>query len=537
MALMGSGTLPVRFSLRSALECFLDFRFSTIRRKAKYQIDKVSLRAHIVDGLLIALKSVDNVRKNSSFTRSCLSTQECCSQQLSCPFTFQVIELVRSAADQNAARNFLMNPQNENLSLSREQADAVLKLQLGQLTRLNKNKLEEEKRDLEKSRSELQSILETEETVFQLMKDEFEELKDKFSQPRKTKIEPEEGEILEINLVRNSRSVIIVTRGGYIKRMPLQTFESQGRGTRGKKGTSGNVSSSSLEDEVAHFLSCNDHDTLLMTTQKGIAYGLRAYQIPIASRTAKGASLPSVLPIKVDDVITSVLPVGEFTEDQYCVLATEYGWIKKTPLNAFENLTSRGLIIATLDDGDKLSWCEKCTDSDDLLLGSTKGMATRFEASELRPTGRTSRGVRCMKLRAGDTLADLNVIKGGSALKQSSDESSGTTCVLAVTKNGYGKRVLTDEFRPQARGGVGLIAMKFKSSSPSEDKLSCLRIVNEDDEVLITTSKGIIVRQKVSEIACQGRSATGVSVQKVDVEGGDYICRVSIVPKYEESDD
>jgi len=427
-----------------------------------------------------------------------------------------------------------MSPENKNLSLSREQADAVLKLQLGQLTRLNKDKLTDEKMDLEKSRSELESLLLNDQSVYILMKTEFEELKDKFSQPRKTKIEPEEGEIQEINLVQNSRSVIILTRGGYIKRMPLQTFESQGRGTRGKKGTSGNISSPSTEDEVAHCLSCNDHDTLLMTTQKGIAYGLRAYQIPIASRTAKGASLPSVLPVKADDIITSVLPVSEFTEDQYCVLATEHGWIKKTPLNAFDNLTSRGLIIATLDDGDKLSWCEKCTDNDDLLLGSSKGMATRFEASKLRPTGRTSRGVRCMKLKTGDTLAGLNVIKDGSILEQDS-AGSATTCVLALTRNGYGKRVRTDEFRSQARGGVGLIAMKFKHSASSEDRLSCLRIVNEDDEVLITTSKGIIVRQNVSDIACQGRAATGVSVQKVD--SGDYICRVSIVPKYEESDD
>jgi len=429
-----------------------------------------------------------------------------------------------------------MNPENENLCLSKEQADAVLKLQLGQLTRLNKDKLIDEKMELEKSRSELENLLLNDQSVYRFMKVEFEELKDTFSQPRKTKIEPEEGEIQEINLIQNSRSVIILTNGGYIKRMPLQTFESQGRGTRGKKGTSGNIADSSTDDEVAHCLSCNDHDTLLMTTQKGIAYGLRAYQIPIASRTAKGVSLPSVLPVKADDVITSVLPVSEFTEDQYCVLATDHGWIKKTPLNAFENLTSRGLIIATLDDGDKLSWCEKCTDQDDLLLGSSKGMATRFAASDLRPTGRTSRGVRCMKLKTGDSVADLNVIKGGST-NENHSSGPGSTCVLAVTRNGYGKRVRTDEFRPQARGGIGLIAMKFKQSSSSEDRLSCLRIVNEEDEVLITTSKGIIVRQKVGDIACQGRAATGVSVQKVDVESGDYICRVSIVPKYEESDD
>ena len=488
---MGSGTVPKRFTLRSALDCFIDFRFDTIRRKSAFQLKKVSSRAHIVDGLLLSLASVE-----------------------------EVIQLVRDAPDQNAAREALMDPTNKKLGLSKEQADAVLKLQLGQLTRLNKGKLSDEKSTLEESRKKLQDLLDNDKSVRESMIQEFKEMKAKFAVPRRTKIELEEGEIDEMDLVQNSRSVVIVTRGGYIKRMPLQTFESQGRGTRGKKGTS---SSSQEENEIAHCFTCNDHDTLLMTTTRGVAYGLRAFQVPSGSRTAKGVPIPSVLPVKSDDFITSILPVHEFSENEFIVAATKQGWIKKTPLKAFEKLTSRGLTIATLSSGDSLSWCRKCVDGDDILIGTSQGMATRFESSTLLPTGRTSRGVKSMKLKPGDTLADVNILEGNS---------SSTEYVLVVTANGYGKRIQTEEFTPRARGGVGVITTKFKKFS--SDFVSCLRVVNEDDEVLVITSKGVIVRQNVSAISIQSRAATGVLVQKVDE--GDYIGSVSIIPSYSEED-
>eukprot|EP00591_Stephanopyxis_turris_P003786 CAMPEP_0195525342 /NCGR_PEP_ID=MMETSP0794_2-20130614/25760_1 /TAXON_ID=515487 /ORGANISM="Stephanopyxis turris, Strain CCMP 815" /LENGTH=262 /DNA_ID=CAMNT_0040655789 /DNA_START=156 /DNA_END=944 /DNA_ORIENTATION=- len=257
---------------------------------------------------------------------------------------------------------------------------------------------------------------------------------------------------------------------------------------------------------------------------KGVAFGLRAFQVPTGSRVAKGVPIPSVLPLKSDDVVASILPVSKFSADEFIVLATEHGWIKKTPLDAFETLTSRGLIIAALAEGDCLRWCKKCTDDDDILVGSSLGMATRFAASQVRPTGRTSRGVRSMKLKEGDKVTDMSIIE------RNSEE---TEFILTMTANGYGKRVQTSQFRSQARGGVGVIATKFKSSSKN-DVVSCLRIVHENDEVLIITNQGIIVRQKVNDIPCQGRAATGVMVQKVDVEGGDEISSVSIVPQYDE---
>lgn len=491
LALFGSGTIPRRFTLREALDCFLDFRFTTIRNKCAFQLDKVENRAHIVKGLLIALEYAD-----------------------------EVIEIVRNAPDMAAARAALMDEENSKFCLSSAQADAVLKLQLGQLTRLNGNKLTDEKNTLSDSQANLQNLLTNDAAVRDSMVEDFDRLKKKFGTPRRTKILPDEDEKMEIDLVQNERSVIIVTRGGYIKRMPLKTFENQNRGTRGKKGTSsGNTADISDDHEIAHCFTCNDHDTILMTTQGGIAYGLRAYQVPEGGRTAKGAPIPSVLPLKADDIITSVLPVSQFSKDEFIVLATEFGWIKKTPLAAFEKLTSRGLIIASLVDGDRLNWCEKCTDADDILVGSMRGQATRFAASSMRPTARTSRGVKSMTLKKGDTIADMNVLSGNK-----------DQCLLVVTTEGYGKRIRTDEFRTTARGGSGVIAIKFKAGRVN-DRVSTIRVVNEEDEVLLITSQGVIVRQKVKDISCQGRAATGVLVQKVDVKSGDSISTVSIVPK------
>ena len=496
LALMGGGNggslKPERFTLRSALECFIDFRFETLRRKANYQFSKEASRAHVVQGLLKALDQVE-----------------------------VVIEIIRSAPDTATAREVLMSEERD-LALSREQADAVLKLQLGSLTRLNKKKLNEEMTSLRKSMKELKLLLEDDSTVRTTMRDEFAALKSKYAIPRRSSILEDTQELQDIDLVENSRSVIVVTRGGYIKRMPLASFDSQKRGTRGKRGTNSN--NADQDHEVEHCVTCNDHDTLLVMTNGGVAFGIRAFQVPQASRTAKGSPIPSVLPIKMEDGISSILPVTEFSDDEYIVLATEYGWIKKTPLNAFENLTSRGLIIAALENGDRLSWCKRCTDEDDILIGTRLGMATRFNASKLRPTGRTSRGVKSMTLKNGDTIADLNI------LKSTVEDEGSEEYVLTVTANGYGKRVKTTEFRTTARGGVGVIATKFKTNSSVEDQVSCLRVVHSEDEILLITERGIIVRQTASQIPIQGRAATGVTLQKVDVEGGDSISSVSVVP-------
>ncbi|CAB9502475.1 gyrase subunit A [Seminavis robusta] len=483
--------VPQRLTLRIALDCFLDFRFETIRNKSQMELDAVTARQHIVEGLLLALAQLD-----------------------------AVIDTIRQAPDTATAKTSLQ----DLLEASVEQAEAILRLQLGQLTRLNKDKLENELEDLIQQAKRLTTLLEKDTAVYKLIQKESQQLVKKFGTERKSRIVTEDdGALNDIDLIRNSRSVIVVTRGGYIKRMPLKVFESQNRGTRGKRGTSDGGESE--DNAIAHCFTCNDHDTLLMVTQSGIAFGLRAYQVPTGSRTAKGQPIPSVLPIRNSDVITAILPVSQFSHNRFLVLATEKGWIKKTPLAAFENLTGRGLTIASLDEDDRLNWCQLCQDGDDILIGSAMGSAIRFEISKLRPTGRTSRGVRSMKLREGDAVADMNVLSGSESKARKEE------CVLAITSNGFGKRVATSEFRPQGRGGLGVIAIKFKSE---DDRMSCLHVVKDDDEVLVVTAKGIIVRQNVSAISTQGRSATGVRVQRTDE--GDTISSVSIVPKYEETD-
>ena len=482
--------VPQRFTLRQAIDCFLDFRFETMRRKARYQRTKVEARRHVVQGLIMALTKVD-----------------------------EVIEIIRSAVDPKAARETLM----ERLGTSVEQTDAIMNLQLGQLSRLSQTKLSTEQQDLEAKLARLTTLIEVDNAVYDEMIEEFQHMVKTYGTERKTQIlSDQDGELTEINLVKNARSVIVVTRGGYIKRMPAKTFESQGRGTRGKRGTTPD-GKDNVDNEIAQCFTCNDHDMLLMVTQRGIAYGIHAYQVPTGSRTAKGQPIPSVLPIKASDTITTVLPVSNFDDDAFIVLATEQGRIKKTPLQAFEKLSVRGLVIASLENNDRLNWCLPCRDCDDILLGTTKGMAIRLQAGDLTPTGRNSRGLKAMTLRDGDSIADMNVLTNSG-----NDSNREEELVLMITSSGYGKRVPTSEFLTKRRGNLGVVAIKFKKGR-DDDRLCCLRSVRQDDEILVTTEKGIMVRQKVSEIASQGRTATGVLIQKLD--DGDCISSVGVLPE------
>lgn len=531
LALAGAGTRPERLTLRSALGHFLDFRFDTLRRRASHRLGKRAARREVVDALLAALSHVD-----------------------------EVVDVVRDAPDAAAAREGLA-ARVPGLGGNPARAEAVLKLRLGQLTRLDHDKLATERDELDADVRTLTRLMEDDDAVWDQLVEETREIKTKHAVPRRTRIERAtiaaaagssggvdgvgaDG-ISEMDLVKNSRSVIVVTKSGYIKRLPLSTYSSQGRGTRGKRSTrntdndgvggSKNTrnNNNNVDDDVAHCVTCNDHDMLLLATRRGVAHGVRAYKVPTFGRTARGVPLPTVLPgLHEDDVLADILPVSDADfadETNHCVLATEHGWIKRTPLAAFERVANRrtGLVIIGVDHdegGDRLRWAERCTDDDDVLVGSRRGMATRFGASELRSTGRTSRGVRSMRLRERDLVADVSVLRSKDLEQQ---------YVLVVTARGYGKRVPTDEFRATSRGLVGVIATKFKNAKDDkdgdDDATSCVRVVQEDDEVLLTTTKGIIVRQKVRDIPVQSRTATGVTLQKIDAD--DAVSSVSIVPK------
>jgi DNA gyrase subunit A len=329
--------------------------------------------------------------------------------------------------------------------------------------------------------------------------------------------------------------------------MPVNTFEAQSRATRGKA-----AAKVKDDDTIEHFLTCCDHDSVLFFSDRGVVYCLKAYQIPVGSRTSRGTPIVQMLPIPKEEKITSIVPVDEFSDQEYLVMLTKGGNIKKTELSAFSNIRANGLIAISLEEGDQLRWVRRARVEDSILVGSRQGMAIHFRCTheQLRPLGRATRGVRAMKLKGGDELVGMDILPAAILNTLNTDEaeigdetleietqeeslelpSNGSTgpWVLIITMGGYGKRVPVAQFRLQNRAGQGLMATKFKNRK-SQDKLATLRIVNNDnDEIMMVTNRGIIIRQAVNAISIQSRSATGVRVQRLDED--DAINGVAIVP-------
>jgi len=277
---------------------------------------------------------------------------------------------------------------------------------------------------------------------------------------------------------------------------------------------------SDSDDEVAHFLTCRDHDNLLFVSDKGKAYSIRAFQVPKASRTAKGVPVPQSLPVSADEKISSVIPLSNFKQDEYLILLTKRGWIKKTSLAAFRSLTARGLTIISLEKGDELLWVKVCMEKDSIIIGTSKGKAMRFAADskQLRASGRNSRGVIAMRYKSDDFPVDFDIIQN--------EKTNEHRSIIAITSKGYGKRVNIDEFKLQMRGGQGVIAIKYKGKA-SADKLCALRIVKADEQLLLSTNQGTIVRLPAWKITEQTRVATGVLVQKL--AEGDEIASIALV--------
>jgi DNA gyrase subunit A len=296
------------------------------------------------------------------------------------------------------------------------------------------------------------------------------------------------------------------------------------------------------DDGIDYFLTCCDHDSILFFSDRGIAYCLKAYQIPTGSRTARGTAIVQMLPISHEEKITSIVPVTEFSNDEYLVMLTQKGYIKKTELAAFSNIRANGLIAISLEEGDQLRWVRRARAEDSIIIGSRKGMAIHFRANheQLRPLGRPTRGVKSMALRSGDELISMDILpsqviasiaEGDEIEADLETEDLEVDCrtqgpwALVITMGGLGKRVPVSQFRLQKRAGMGLRAIKFRKA---DDQLAALQIVNEADEIIMVTSRGIIIRQAVNAISCQSRAATGVRVQRLDSD--DAIVAVALVP-------
>ncbi|MDJ0651108.1 MAG: DNA gyrase subunit A [Xenococcaceae cyanobacterium MO_188.B19] len=502
LALVGGE--PQLLTIKKFLQVFIDFRVTTITRRTQYLLRKAEERDHLLQGLLIALGSID-----------------------------AVIELIRQAADTATARAELMS----QFGLSQVQADAILQMQLRRLTALEAEKIQGEHEELQAQIIDYQDILAKRERIEAIIIEEITNIRNLHATPRRTEIIQGEGELLDIDLIANEQAMILLTEQGYVKRMAVSEFTAQNRATRGKAGTK-----IKEDDVIEHFITCCDHDTLLFFSDRGVVYSLPAYQIPAASRTARGTPLVQMLPISQEEKITSVLSVVEFTEDEYLVMLTRKGNIKKTALSAFSNIRSNGLIAISLEEGDELRWVRLAKVEDSIIIGTRNGMAIHFKVDhqQLRPLGRATKGVKSMKLKGDDELISMDILPSQvvAAIDASSDEeedddteelvteaASLAPWLLAITTNGYGKRVPVSKFRLQNRAGMGVRAIKFKSN---QDRLAAIHVVNPQDEFMIITNRGIIIRQLVDAVSLQSRSATGVRVQRLDND--DEIAAVALVP-------
>lgn len=471
---------PKILTLRECLDCFILHRKEVILRRSKFELDKALARAHILEGLKIALDNID-----------------------------EVISIIRSSYDNPKER--LM----ERFGLSDIQAQAILDMQLKRLSGLQREKLEEEYNELMKLIAYLKEVLSSETLVYKIIKDELLEIKDKFGDDRLTKIIPAAGEFNAEDLIKEEQTVVALTHFGYIKRMPIDTYKSQRRGGKGITGIA-----TREEDFVKQIFTASTHDTILFFTNKGKLYRLKGYEIPEAGRTARGTAIVNLLSLDAGEKISAVIPIQNFAEGKYLLMATKNGLIKKTALKEYDSARRTGLQGITLKEDDELITVRLTDGQDNVVLVTREGMCITFDEKDVRPIGRVSQGVIGIRLEEYDEVIGMeSVIAGGHAT------------LLAITENGFGKRTELDEYRVQIRGGKGVITYKI---TPKTGKLVGARIATEEDDVMLITDTGTIIRLEVKDISVLGRSTQGVTLMRTN-DGGKVVSIETLTPDMKET--
>ena len=469
---------PKILTLRECLDHYIEHRRKVVLRRTKFDLDKAEARAHILEGLKIALDNID-----------------------------EVINIIRSSYDD--AKERLM----ERFGLSEIQAQAILDMRLKTLSGLQREKIEEEYNELMKLIAHLKEILASETLVYQIIKEEMIEIKEKFGDERKTKIVVAEGEIDVEDLIKEEQSVIALTHFGYIKRMPIDTYKSQKRGGKGITGMT-----TKEDDFVKQIFTASTHDTILFFSNKGKLYRLRGYEIPESGRTAKGTAIVNLLSLDAGEKISSIIPIQNFAEGKYLLFATRNGLIKKTALTEYNSARKTGLLAITLKDEDELIDVRLTDGEDNVVLVTKQGMCITFSERDVRPIGRVSQGVIGIRLDEDDSVIGMeSIIQGSNAT------------LLAITENGFGKRTELDEYRVQTRGGKGVITYKI---TPKTGVIVGIKIVNEEDDVMLITDTGTIIRINVKDISVLGRSTQGVTLMRTNE--GKVVSIEKIVPEKDE---
>ena len=454
---------PKILTLRQCLDYYIDHRKNVILRRTKFDLDKALARAHILEGLKIALDNID-----------------------------EVINIIRSSYDD--AKERLM----ERFGLSEIQAQAILDMRLKTLSGLQREKIEEEYNELMKLIAHLREILGSEKLVFQIIKEELTEIKEKYGDERITKIVAAEGEFNEEDLIKEEQMVVALTHFGYIKRMPIDTYKSQKRGGKGISGIS-----TREEDFVKQIFTTSTHDTVLFFSNKGKLYRLRGYEIPEAGRTAKGTAIVNLLSLDAGEKISAVIPITDFEDSKYLLMATKNGLIKKTPLQEYNSSRKTGLLAINLKDDDELIDVRLTDGQDNVVLVTSKGLCITFDEKDVRPVGRSAQGVLGIRLDEDDFVIGMESILA---------ENKNAT-LLAITENGFGKRTELDEYRVQNRGGRGVITYKI---TPKTGNIVGIRMTSEDDDVMLITNSGTIIRIAVKDVSILGRATQGVTLMRTN---------------------
>ncbi len=452
---------PKILTLKECLEHYINFQVDIITRRTQFDLKKAQERWHILEGLKIAIDNID-----------------------------EVIKIIRASKDTAGAKAKLI----ERFGLDDVQAQAIVQMRLGQLTNMERSKIEDEIASLQEKIKEYTELLQSRHLLLEKVKEEAVALRNKYADPRRTEICHISGEVDIEDLIPEEDCVVTVTRFGYVKRIAEDEYTIQHRGGRGVKGMS-----TREEDVATEMFICNTHDYILFFTDKGRVYRIKCYTIPEGTRQSKGMNIANILPIAADEKVTSMIPVKEFEEDKYLVMVTKNGIIKRISLNAYNTARKGGLIALDLNEGDELAFVKMTEGDNQIIIATREGMAIRFKETDVRSMGRQARGVKAMKLKSGDIIVGMSVI----------DENA---LVLTVSETGYGRLSNPDNYRVQSRGGKGLT----NYHTAKYGKVAGISVINPDDDIILISEEGVVIRINAEDIRICARPSKGVTLMRIN---------------------
>jgi DNA gyrase subunit A len=474
---------PRLLTLKRALQLYLEHRQEVITRRTQYELDKAKSRAHVLEGYLIALANLDDV-----------------------------IQTIRESADADVAKERLIS----RFNLSEIQAQAILDMQLRRLAALERQKILDEHKEVMAQIEYLEDLLASPKKILEIIRTDLNEIVEKFGDKRRTIIAPDEtSDLSDEALVKKEDVLVSLTRKGYIKRVSETTYRSQGRGGRGVIGQSMRD-----EDEVKIFVRCHSLSTMLFFSDKGKVYSEKVWQLPDESRTGRGIPIVNVINIDANEQITAMVPVADFSEVNFCTMATVQGRVKRVEMSEFASVRPPGLIAINLNENDQLGWVCLTNGKNEIMLVTRHGQALRFAETEIRAMGRTAMGVIGIRMRSGDALAGMEVVEPEGYL-------------MVITERGFGKRTQLSEYSSKGRATMGVLTIDKRARKAIGEVIDA-RVVQEKDEISLISSGGIVIRMAVADISVQGRATRGVTI--MNLEKGDSVAAVARIPEYEPED-